>query len=362
MLYSGKILQNSIFKSYKRIFFSTLAIILLILFTNQFYIIIASSLNFEITELVELIFWKIIRDAYLIILFITIISIAILLNNLRKKSELVILHSLGLGNIFILKSLMPFLIFIVLFQLIATGYISPIAKLKTELIIDDISSRPDFINFKDRTFQNFNNKNLTIYLEKNNDLGDNLDNLTNIMIFSNTDDYLHVANSGRKLFDPESGKVFLVLNNGKIYTDLLKKNPAVTEYKSSKFLIYKPDKKTEYKLDIGMMNFNELFHYGGNDSLIEFQFRLGFVISLVLLIFLSLELTKPNNREKNYSILLTFILFLIYIGLIISSKNFLQTQSIQLYEAFIFQHALFIILAIILFFKKYKFNYVNKTI
>jgi len=362
MLYSGKILQSSIFKSYKRIFFSTLAILLLILFTNQFYIIVSSSLNFEVTELVKLIFWKIIRDGYFIVLFVTIISIAILLNNLRKKSELVILHSLGLGNIFILKSLMPFLLFIVFFQVIIAGYISPIAKLNTEITIEEISSRPNFINLKDRTFQNFNKEKFTIYLEKNNELGDNLDNLTNIMIFSNTDDYLHFAKTGRNLFDPYSGKVFLVLNDGKIYKNLLKENPSVTEYKSTNFLIYEPQKKTNHKLDTSALNFNELLHRGGSDSLFEFQFRLGFVISLVLLIFLSLELTKPNNREKNYSILLTFIIFLIYIGLIISSKNLLQAQSIQLYEAIIFQHAFFIILAIILFFKKYKFNYVNKTI
>jgi len=361
MLYSNKILQISILNSYKRIFFSTLAILLLILFTNQFYLILSSSINFNIYELFQLIFWKILRDAYFIILFVTVISIAILLNNLLKKSELVILHSSGLGNIFILRSLIPFLLFIVFFQLISTGYISPFAKAKTGSIIEDISSRPDFINFRERTFQNFNKENLTIYLDKDDELGDKLDNLTNIMIFSNTDDYLHVAKTGRKYFDPISGKIFLVLNNGKIYKDLFKGNPSVTEYRSTNFLIYEPNKKINNEPNIGMLNYYELFQDQGDESLIELQFRFGFVIALVLLIFLSIELTPAHNREKNYSILFSFIMFLVYIGLIILSKNLLLTQNIQLYEALIFQHSFFIILTIIFFFTKYKHNYVNKT-
>ena len=88
-------------------FVSITSIIFLIIFGNQFFLVLSQSLNEGIltSELFPLMSLKVLRDLPFIIGLGFTLSLIFSLNRLYKSSEIVILNNAGLGEIQIFKIL-----------------------------------------------------------------------------------------------------------------------------------------------------------------------------------------------------------------------------------------------------------------
>jgi len=164
-------------------------------------LVLSESLNSGLysSELLPLMFLKLLRDMPFIIGFGFTLAIIYSLNNLYKSSEAVIIFSGGISEIKLYRLLFPLisLIFIIIF--ILSVFIVPQIKLEITELKKNAESRPEYIFLREKTFQNFQEEGLTFFSSTIEDIkGNEKQILNDVFIYFKIEDKLITAPKGQK--------------------------------------------------------------------------------------------------------------------------------------------------------------------
>jgi len=336
-------------------FFSFFLIFSLILFGNQFFLVLNQSLHQGLfhSELLPLMTLKYFRDLPFIISLSFIMSLIFTLNKLYKSSELLIFENAGYGNIKIFKVLSPLILVITSIVFILNSFLVPYFKERAEALKDNAKSRPDYIFFKDGVFQTFNNGETTFFSPDIKFIDETENQLLN-KVFIFTNDKITIANRGLKETNQDLGEVYLRLFDGKTYENF--GNLSSAKLKISKF----------NKIDILLHEYSEekigkkYFHpehkglfdldLYSNQELSEFLYRLSGPIALILMSILGIFVSKTNIRhKKNLSLGYGLIAYITYYNANIYFKNYTEKLESEILLYSLTPHLIFLFVLIIFY-------------
>jgi len=348
-----KFLTTKIIKN----FFAILSITALIIFANQFFLVLKQSMTegFFSSELIPMMLLKLLRDLSFLISLSFILSIIYSLNELYKSSELIIFKNAGFGDSELIRLISPLIFIFILVTFFWTAYLTPIIKTDIEIIKENARSRPGYIFFKEGVFKNFKEQGITIFSSEVQNL-DNSENqnLKNVFIFSDIQKKLILANSGNKLIDQTNENVYLYLFNGKIYEVINsdKNTISVSEFGTLTLKLYDASSEN-LKLDLSGAEFKkfvDLFD-GKEKNIRELLYRISIPIALFLMSIFSVIISKASPRkQKNFSIAYGLLSYILYYNLLIFVKDLEVFYTYNLLINFIIIHV--IAIAIFFFIKR----------
>jgi len=343
----------------KKVLFSALVffiVLSLIIFSNQFFIVLNQSLKQGLynSELLPLMLLKYSRDFHIVLGLSFILGLVYALNKFYKNSEIIILTGCGIDDLKIAKILMPVIISASIIISTFSISISPYVKSQIEIYASNAERRPEFIFLREGRFQNFKNNSITFYSSEISNIDNSPNqNLKDIFVYSDENDRLILANSGTKVINKTNGEVLLNLYDGTIYQDLIDTKKSVTSItnfekfriklfsESSSKEIAKIDNLSEYKR-ISDLIFSK--NYKDTSELLN---RFSFPLSIFIISILGIYVSRNNPRnKKNFSLGYALIIFITYYNMLIFLKN--TSTSENLIINFMLPHIIF--LSLIYFF------------
>jgi len=342
-----KFLATKIIKN----FFAILSIISLIIFANQFFLVLSQSMTEGLftSELIPMMLLKLFRDLPFIISLSIVLAVIYSFNGLYKTTELIVLKNAGIADSELIRFILPLIIVFSLFTLFWTIYLMPIIKTEIEILKENARSRPDYIFFKEGTFQNFKEQGITVFSSKIQNLDDSENqNLKNVFIFSDAQKKLILANTGNKLIDKTSENVFLDLFNGKIYEGINSdedKSISVSEFDILTIKLFDNSSKN-LKFELNNAEFKSFVDLldGKKENIRELLYRISIPISLFLMTLFSVIISKTNPRkQRNFSIAYGLIIYILYFNLLIFFKDIEIFYNYELIINFIIPHLIVIL-------------------
>jgi len=345
-------------------FLSVSAILSLLIFGNQLFIVFYQSLNkgFFTSEILDLVFFKFLRDMPFLLGFALVLTIIITLNKLYKSSEAIIIESAGFSQIGFFKLLSPWILIVISIISFLALHSAPVSKQKIEDIRENARLRPNYFFLKEQNFQNFDGEEITFYSQEVDSLNSetNHESLKGIFLFFHKTDKLIMAKHGEKFLNFDNGESILRLFDGILYENL----QGESNLKLTKFDTYdvntvttKKVKKSQLMELEGVSTF-ELFDYNVKEKNVELIYRLSIPISILILSMLSVLFAKTKPRsKKNFAIGFGVASFILYYNLILIGKKYsLETLQYD-YLMQILPHFFFLLILILLNlnYKKHKF-------
>ena len=340
-----------------RSFVAILLILALIIFGNQIFLVLKNSASQGIvsSELISLIFLKTFRDINLLLGLSSILAIILTLNRFYKSSELIVIKTAGYGENGILKILLPLISFFVILSALFSIFFSPLAKNEINFIKENAKSRPDYIFFKEGTFQSFQDGEVIFFAQEISNKEADRQNLKNVFIFSKTDSKLTTASSGLKIHNPSTESIFLELYDGHAYENLNfeQTNISITNFEKYRFNLYSKNKEV-----LGIVYPEARYFFDLSISkkidLAEMLFRISIPISLLILVILSVYISKINPRKgKNFSPVIGVIFFIAYYNLLLFSKSSVEAGVENAILMYLYPHLFFIISILFINLKKH---------
>jgi len=347
------IVKNFIIEKVNHIFFSIVFILILIVFINQFFLIINESINSGLKniEIISLIFLKIIRDLPFILIIGFVFAIVHSLNKLSSTSELLVLITAVNGKLELFKLLRPYLFKVLAIISVITLFIVPRANSQIDFIDNNIENRPENLILSPGKFYSYNSD--TTFFANNVSFElDDKQSLKNIFVSressQNNIDFIF-ANEGIKSFD-ETGNLILKLKNGKIYQFAINEVTSISNFKNLDLkLEFEKKHLTSEESNAKSIHFFDLFNNLDKKKLQEFFYRISFPTACLVLVFLSLCFISIEPRKKrNFSLFYTFIAIVIYFNFILYIRNLEYSEYIDIIIFSIAPHLVIGIIAFII--------------
>jgi len=357
---SGLIIFKLLFKIILRNFLIISLLLSIVILGNQFFLVLSQSLSqgFYNSEILPMILLKFLRDFPFILNLGLLISLTFSLNKLYKTSEFTILHSIGIGEKKIFQLIFPSVFLVMLLSTSMSFSIVPEIKQKIANMKLNAEARPEYIFFQKGTFNNFNNNNFTIYIDDIDYPEKDVELLKNIFIFSQDQDKLILAREGAKKIYLDEENVALTLKNGKIYEYLSSEDAdRITEFKTYDFFITnKNTVNNEVSINSEKKGILELFVSQDNKDYPELLYRLSLPISLIILSFFAVLVSKTNPRDsRNLSTGYILIGFLAYYNSLATIRTTVENDLTQLY-LFLTPHIFFLIISGLIYFYRNNLN------
>jgi len=353
---SSKIISNYLSKKVFLSFFPISLILSLIIFGNQFFIVISQSLNEGLytSEILPLMSLKFVRDIPFIIGLSFTLSMTYVLNSLYKNSELVVLNNAGFGDTFIIRLFRPLISLFFFVILIVSFFVVPLAQNKISTLKQNAQNRPDFIFFREGVFQSFNNKDVTLYspIIENFSDSDNQE-LNDLFIYFELSDRLIIAEKGYKEVDELTGNVLLKLINGITYTNISLVNEfSKTRFKNFDINLFSENNNKERKRNAEEKTMFELINSNDLKDKAEIFYRLSIPVSLIILVICAVFFSKTDPRAKrNFSLGYSLLAFIVYYNMIIYSKSIIKSGDGNIYFNILLPHMPFILLILFILVK-----------
>lgn len=339
-------IEKYIFIKISIVFASIFFVLSLIIFGNQFLLVIKESVEqgYYSSDFFELTFLKYLRDIPFVLSLSFFLSILISLNNLYKSSEGFILNSSGYSDYDFFKIIVKPLTLLLIFLIFFIFYIEPINKSRIDLIKKQLSSSPEFSFFFENEFQEFNDGKTIFYSPfiKENENGEQ--EMKNIFLYeSHGEPSIILASEGKKSSANKNLDFFLILNNGEKYslTEDLNQIEDITKFE--KFEILLNNKKSN-------KNNQSTIPLDENKKKSVLYWKISKLIILPILVFFALAIIQTNQRSlKNKSIIFGVLIFIFYYNTILFFRDLILSGDIMFTNALMVSHALFTILGFILY-------------
>jgi len=335
------IMGREILSSYltKKVITTSLAIfsiLSLILIGNQFILVLSKSIEYGLVgnEIIQLIFFKYIRDTPILISFSLFLGSTLSIYILNLNSEAIIFKASGVSDLSFFKRIFKVVLFFTFLVSLLSIFVVPKIQEFSDLLIDNAKSRPNISFIREGFFQLLPDKKHSIYTEKISDSmkDSNSQNMENVVIYVENSNQFIVSEYAEKVFNSETNRYNLILYNGVMYDLITIENlPRSTSFK--KYVIYLDNEEVTniYSSKAEIMNFLTLL--GKKDSLSksEIFWRTSIPISTFILGFISIFLGKTLPRNKrNYLLVMGVLFFAIYYNLIIAFKSMIANSELSL--------------------------------
>jgi len=279
------------------------------------------------------------------------ISILLLFGRLYRDHEIASLESCGVGVLRLYKPVfnvaVPLSILIAILSFYVVPWASNIEGNLTKLFARNL----EFTGISAGKFHVSGNR--IIYLEE---MSEDKTSMRNVFIQTkyNDRDILMVAEKAHLEVDANTEERLLVLVNGSRYEGV----PGDTEFKQLKFsrhtMRVAPSKNKTVNSNVESMSTIELFKSGSLSAWAELQWRLAIPLSILMLAFLAVPLSKINPRQGQFGKLFWgILLYVVYVNLIAVSKAWMIKEKLPLAVGMTWVHVLIVMITLFILFRQY---------
>ena len=358
-------------RSLVALFFAIFFIIGLVLFGNQFVLMVQESVErgIPLQELMPLVSFNMIRDVSLILSLSLFLAIILTISQLYKNSEAVVMNSLGLSDKHFIVFIQPIVLlsFVIIFFL--TIYTVPWAKQQKNIMEEETKNASEFSFITEGEFEVFKQGDIVFYASESKSL-DTIgeQNMEEIFIYAFDDEnpVIVLASEAKKYIDSESGSTYLRLKDGIRYTGIpSNENKNILEFDLYDLEIISGEfqKSVAIYTKIEGKNTLDLIKEGGQYANAELQWRLSQPITVLILSVIGVFLGKTSPRGgKGINLLIGVVIFMLYYNGLLLAKSSLELGQIDPIIGLWGVHLLMIILILLLYqFRQGKIaNYLDK--
>ncbi|MCS5545145.1 MAG: LPS export ABC transporter permease LptF [Gammaproteobacteria bacterium] len=335
--------QNSRIARYIRrnlatLFFAIIFIIGLVLFGNQFVLMVQESVErgIPIQELMPLVSFNMIRDTSLILSLSLFLAVILTISQLYKNSEAVVMNSLGLSDKHFIVFIQPLVLlsFVIIFFL--TIYAVPWANQQKNIMEEETNNASEFSFITEGEFEVFKQGDIVFYASASKSL-DTIgeQNMEEIFIYAIDDGnpVIVLASEAKKYIDSESDSIYLRLKDGVRYQGI----PGNENINILNFDLYDLEivsgelqKSAAIYTKIEGKSTHDLIKEGGRYANAELQWRLSQPITVLILSVIGVFLGKASPRGgKGVNLLIGVILFMLYYNGLLVAKSALELGQID---------------------------------
>ena len=368
--------QNSRIARYIRrnlvtLFSAIIFIIGLIIFGNQFVLMVQESVErgIPIQELMPLVTFNMIRDVPLILSLSLFLATILTISQLYKNSEAVVMNSLGLSNKNFIVFIQPVVLlsFVVIFFL--TIYAVPWAKQQKNIMEEETNNASEFSFITEGEFEIFKQGDIVFYASQSKSLDTaGEQNMEEIFIyaFDKENPVIVLASEATKYIDSESDSIYLRLKDGVRYQGIpSNENINILNFDLYDLEIVSGELKNSVAVytKIEGKSTLDLIKEGGRYANAELQWRLSQPITVLILSIIGVFLGKVSPRGGNgVNLLIGVIVFMLYYNGLLVAKSAIELGQIDSIIGLWGVHLLMVVLLLFLYqFRQRKIsNYLDK--
>jgi lipopolysaccharide export system permease protein len=336
--YPNTIISRYLLKSLLTFLVAIFFIIGLIVFGNQFVLIVQESVEHGIPfqELMPIIGFNMLRDIPVIFSLSLFLAIIISISQMYKSSEAVVMNSVGIGDKGFIYYIQPIVILSFIVVFILTIYTVPWAKQQKSYAEDETVNASEFSFITEGKFESFKNGEIVFYASESSLVdNDGEQNMEEIFIYVSNEEspVIVLAAEATKYSDSSNQSIYLRLKDGVRYEGL----PGDLNVKILNF--------DQYDLEIvsgevqqSLSNFSEIeekksIDLLANRSLLanaEMQWRFSQPLSILILSVIGVLLGKSSPRNgKGINLLIGVVIFMIYNNGLLIAKTTIENGELS---------------------------------
>ncbi len=330
--------QNSRIARYIRrnlviIFFAIVFIIGLVLFGNQFVLMVQESVErgIPIQELMPLVSFNMIRDLSLVLSLSLFLAVILTISQLYKNSEAIVMNSVGLNDKHFIVFIQPLVLlsFILIFFL--TIYAVPWANQQKNIMEEETNNASEFSFITEGEFEVFKQGDIVFYASESKSLDTaGEQNMEEIFIyaFDKENPVIVLASEATKYIDSESDSIYLRLKDGVRYQGIpSNENINILNFDLYDLEIVSGELKNSVAVytKIEGKSTLDLIKEGGRYANAELQWRLSQPITVLILSIIGVFLGKVSPRGgKGVNLLIGVIVFMLYYNGLLVAKSAIE--------------------------------------
>ena len=368
--------QNSRIAKYIRrnlvtLFFAIIFIIGLVLFGNQFVMMVQESVErgIPLQELMPLVSFNMIRDVSLILSLSLFLAIILTISQLYKNSEAVVMNSLGLSDKHFIVFIQPLVLlsFVIIFFL--TIYAVPWAMQQKNIMEEETKNASEFSFITAGEFEVFKQGKIVFYASESKPLdtieGQNMEEIF-IYAFDNEKPVIVLASEAKKYIDSESKSIYLRLKDGVRYQGIPGNeniNILNFDWYDLEIVSGELQKSIVIYTKIEGKSTLDLIKEGGRYANAELQWRLSQPITVLILSVIGVFLGKTSPRGgKGVNLLIGIIVFMLYYNGLLIAKSAIELGQMDPIIGLWGVHLLMVLLLLLLYqFRQMRIaNYLDK--
>jgi lipopolysaccharide export system permease protein len=279
------------------------------------------------------------------------ISILLFFGRLYKDHEMASMAACGIGAGRLYRPVFKMAIPLSIFIAILSFYVVPWASDFEASLAKRFARNLEFSGIHPGKFHGSNDR--IIYLEA---MSDDRTEMRNVFIQAKYKEreILMVAEKAYMEIDAKTDERLLVLVNGSRYEG----KPGESEFRQMQFSKHSmrvaSSKNTNLTSSVEAQSSLDLLRDDSIAAWVELQWRLAIPLSIILLAFLAVPLSRVKPRQGQFGKLFVGILiYVVYINLIAVSKAWVVSEKIPLYFGLSWVHLLIFILGLSLLLKQY---------
>ncbi|MCL6269052.1 LPS export ABC transporter permease LptF [Sansalvadorimonas sp. 2012CJ34-2] len=283
------------------------------------------------------------------------LSILLAYGRMYVDSEMVVLEACGMSrNRLLGYTFVPAFVIMIVVAVISC-VLSPWGASHVERILNTQDAMTEFDTLTPGRFQSMNDGVRVTYTES---LSSNKSRMEGVFIAEHRvgkegekgQVTLLLADGGRMYPDPESGKRYLLLENGYRY-DLAAGQPEsrLTQYDTYGIQMQDPEVRPVTKENA--LPTEQIFGSDQPRLVAEWQWRISLPLLIPVIVFMALPLARVNPRQGRFMKLLPgVLLYLVYLALLIASRGAVEDGKIPPEIGLWGVHAVFTVIALVMFF------------
>ena len=355
--------QNSRIARYIRrnlfiLFFAIIFIIGLVLFGNQFVLMVQESVErgIPLRELMPLVSFNMIRDLSLVLSLSLFLAIIITISQLYKNSEAIVMNSLGLSDKHFIVFIQPIVLLSFLIIFFLTIYAIPWAKQQKNILEEETKNASEFSFITEGEFEVFKQGEIVFYASESKSqdtIGEQ--NMEEIFIyaFDEGKPIIVLASEAKKYIDSESKSTYLQLKDGIRYHGVpSKENVTIIDFDKYNLEIVSGEFKKSVAIytNIEGKSTLDLIQEGGRYANAELQWRLSQPITVLILSIIGVFLGKATPRGgKGVNLLIGIIVFMLYYNGLLVAKSAIELGRMDSIIGLWGVHLLMLILILLLY-------------
>ncbi|HEC30072.1 MAG TPA: LPS export ABC transporter permease LptF [Gammaproteobacteria bacterium] len=296
---------------------------------------------------------------YLIILtpLALYISILLLFGKMYRDHEMASLAACGVGTVSLLRPIFIVAVPMAILISILTFYLVPLAADVEFSLLKKFEKNLEFTGISAGKFHVSGNR--IIYLEG---MSDDRTRMQNVFIRTEYKgrDILMVAEKAHMEVDNNTGERLIVLDNGSRYEG----TPGQTDFMQVNFsrhtILFADKKEKARQSDIYSMSNLKLISLGTPEAWAELQWRAAIPLSILLLAFLAVPLSRVQPRQGQFGRLFVGVLiYVLYANLLAISKAWIANGTIPLIAGATWVHVAILSLTLLILVRQYGFSWLR---
>ena len=253
-----------------------------------------------------------------------LLGVMLALSRMSQDRELTVVSSAGISEGYTIRSILKFSTLFATLVFMISFYVSPWAEAEVRDLTSRAETEADITGIAAGHFREFSKGDMVVYVEQMTNLNETMKNVF-LQVRQNGQLGVLNADSARLFVKPETGSRYVRFTEGNRYVG----EPGTLDYQITRFRNYAVLlRQGERGLSTGRVETlptSVLLHSGQLPHRAELQWRLSFVIAVLLLPLFAFAINRYVTRDNRYvPVFICILVYLIYSNLLGLSRTLVQ--------------------------------------